>query len=326
MKRRAILRESRLMHAAVGATILAAPASAALADAPHAASAQADGSSPAAKLDARLKAHRLRYGQAVVVYGRAPASEAGQPVALEFAPVGSTSWQQVGAGRIGSRGAFRLSGPLRSSGSVIVTTSAVSAWPAAVAAAAAPASSTRPQRVAVAAGMDLRRHSREVLGQRTIAVRGQLLPHAGGQRVLLQAHEGHRWVTLASGRTRPSGRFVLRFQASLPGQEALRVRFPGDRRNAATQVAAGALTVFHPTIASWYYDGGTTGCGFHAYYGVANVSLPCGAHVSFSYGGRTVTAVVDDRGPYVGGRLWDLNQNTAAALGFAGVGAVWSTR
>ena len=33
-------------------------------------------------------------------------------------------------------------------------------------------------------------------------------------------------------------------------------------------------------------------------------------------GGRTVTAVVDDRGPYVAGREWDLNQNTAAALGF----------
>jgi rare lipoprotein A (peptidoglycan hydrolase) len=42
-------------------------------------------------------------------------------------------------------------------------------------------------------------------------------------------------------------------------------------------------------------------------------------------GGRTVTAVVDDRGPYVGGRQWDLNQNTAGALGFGGVGTVWSS-
>ena len=37
--------------------------------------------------------------------------------------------------------------------------------------------------------------------------------------------------------------------------------------------------------------------------------------MTFSYGGRTVVATVDDRGPYVGGRTWDLNQNTAAALG-----------
>jgi rare lipoprotein A (peptidoglycan hydrolase) len=38
-----------------------------------------------------------------------------------------------------------------------------------------------------------------------------------------------------------------------------------------------------------------------------------------------VTAVVDDRGPYVSGRDWDLNQNTAGALAFDGVGTVWSS-
>jgi rare lipoprotein A (peptidoglycan hydrolase) len=59
--------------------------------------------------------------------------------------------------------------------------------------------------------------------------------------------------------------------------------------------------------------------------GVANKTLPCGTHVTFSYNGRTVTAVVDDRGPFVDGRDWDLNQNTAAALGFGGVDTVWSS-
>jgi rare lipoprotein A (peptidoglycan hydrolase) len=39
-----------------------------------------------------------------------------------------------------------------------------------------------------------------------------------------------------------------------------------------------------------------------------------------------MNAVVDDRGPYVGGREWDFNQNLAAALGFAGVGTVWATQ
>ena len=58
---------------------------------------------------------------------------------------------------------------------------------------------------------------------------------------------------------------------------------------------------------------------------MANRDLPCGTQVTFRYGGRTVTAVVDDRGPYVGGREWDLNQNTAAALGFDGVDTVWSS-
>ena len=102
--------------------------------------------------------------------------------------------------------------------------------------------------------------------------------------------------------------------------------FAGDVRNGSVQGAAGTLTGFTESVASWYNDGGSTACGFHAYYGVANVTLPCGTKVTFHYGGRTVNAVVDDRGPYVGGRRWDLNQNTAAALGFGGVGTVWSSR
>ena len=35
-----------------------------------------------------------------------------------------------------------------------------------------------------------------------------------------------------------------------------------------------------------------------------------------------MTATVDDRGPYVYSRLWDLNQNVAGALGFSGVDTV----
>jgi rare lipoprotein A (peptidoglycan hydrolase) len=88
---------------------------------------------------------------------------------------------------------------------------------------------------------------------------------------------------------------------------------------------AGKVTTFNQSVASWYEDGGSTACGFHAGMGVANKSLPCGTKVTFRYGGHTATATVDDRGPYVGGRTWDLNQNTAGALGFGGVGTVWST-
>jgi rare lipoprotein A (peptidoglycan hydrolase) len=54
--------------------------------------------------------------------------------------------------------------------------------------------------------------------------------------------------------------------------------------------------------------------------------LPCGTKVEFRHDGRSVTATVDDRGPYVGGRDWDLNQNTAGVLGFGGVGQVWSSQ
>lgn len=80
-------------------------------------------------------------------------------------------------------------------------------------------------------------------------------------------------------------------------------------------------------IASWYDDGGTHCCGFYAYYGVADcgymgLCIPQGTRVEFVYGGRRIVATVDDHGPYANGASFDLNQNTAAALGFQGVGTV----
>ncbi len=55
---------------------------------------------------------------------------------------------------------------------------------------------------------------------------------------------------------------------------------------------------------------------------VAHRSLPFGTKIQFEYRGRTCTAVVMDRGPYIGGRTFDLGPGTAKALGFGGVGTV----
>jgi rare lipoprotein A len=155
-----------------------------------------------------------------------------------------------------------------------------------------------------------------------VSVKGRLRPGLRGRKLALQARERGAWRTIARGRTTSRGRFALHYTPQGLGQEALRVDFAGDRKNAATAAQAGSLTVLEPSVASWYEDAGSTACGFHAYYGVANLSLPCGTQVTFRIGGRQVTATVDDRGPYVGGRTWDLNQNTAAALRFAGVATV----
>lgn len=78
-------------------------------------------------------------------------------------------------------------------------------------------------------------------------------------------------------------------------------------------------------LASWYTDDGLhTACGFHAKYGVANRTLPCHTHVTFWHDHHRVKAVVDDRGPYVAGRQWDLDEKTAKALKVAGVSEVWA--
>jgi rare lipoprotein A (peptidoglycan hydrolase) len=69
--------------------------------------------------------------------------------------------------------------------------------------------------------------------------------------------------------------------------------------------------------ASWYsYPPGTsTACGFSSPMGVASRTLPCGTKVRFC-AVRCVVAVVDDRGPYVYSRLWDLSVTLAQAIGF----------
>jgi len=55
---------------------------------------------------------------------------------------------------------------------------------------------------------------------------------------------------------------------------------------------------------------------------VAHRSLPFGTRILFRYKGRSVVAVVRDRGPYVSGRKFDLGPGTAKALHFRGVGRV----
>jgi len=55
---------------------------------------------------------------------------------------------------------------------------------------------------------------------------------------------------------------------------------------------------------------------------VAHKTLPFGTRIQFEYKGRTCIAVVNDRGPFVAGRVFDLGPGTATALGFGGVGTV----
>jgi hypothetical protein len=278
----------------------------------------------------------------VIVHGQAPSSLTEETVALEFAPRsgGARAWQKLSSTRVGGGGHFRLVARLRRSGAIRVvataqpqsqatttTTTATTTIPSATAASQdAGGVSSAPERVTVAAQLRVRPRSLAIYGGGPATVRGRLLPGTGGRHVRLQALRNGHWQTIARGRTSRRGAFAVSFSLAGGGTERLRVEFAGDRGNGPVRASAGSATVYTQSLASWYNDGGNTACGFHAYYGVANVSLPCGTKVNFIYGGHRVTAVVDDRGPYVGGRTWDLNQNTAGALGFGGVGAVWTSQ
>jgi rare lipoprotein A len=319
MHRALRVRELRRARVAIGALIVAIPASAGVATAGKAlADTVAAQPASATSLATHVKSARIAYGQNVVVEGTAPSSSYGHPLQLQFAPAQSTSWSTVTSSTVPSNGRFRLSAPLKRSGLVRV----VAPDSSASGTGASTASSTS-HHVSVAARVRVQPRVINALGGQKVDVRGRLLPAGGGRKVRLEGRAGRGWQVLATTRTGPGGHFVLHYTPLRPGRLQLRVRFSGDRANAPSGARAGELTVFTQSVASWYNDGGTTGCGFHAYYGVANRTLPCGTRVTFLSGGRTVTATVDDRGPYVGGRDWDLNQNTAAALGFGGVGTVW---
>jgi hypothetical protein len=69
-------------------------------------------------------------------------------------------------------------------------------------------------------------------------------------------------------------------------------------------------------IASWYYDAGPTASGRHYQYGFASLMFGSawGKKVLFCYH-HCIVGRLDDHGPYVSGRLFDLNQTLKAATG-----------
>jgi rare lipoprotein A len=317
------LRGMRSLRVLIVAIIVVAAGSAAAVAGVTAAAAQ----TVPAPLTLKLKPGRVAFGHAVSVTGRAAADDAGRAVALQSAARTGAPWHQVATARIGRRGGYRFrvvprtSAVLRAVEAPTATADLASAAMASPGGAATPASPQTPLKVA--ARFAVRRRQYAVLGSGGIRVAGLLMPAASGRTVRLQSHTGRAWHTVARGHTGRRGRFAVRYAPGAGAGRHLRVVFGGDATNARATGSVGSVSVFYRDVASWYDDAGNTACGFHAGLGVANRTLPCGTRVAFHYGGRTVTAVVDDRGPYVGGRNWDLNQNTAGALGFGGAGGVW---
>jgi rare lipoprotein A len=318
------LRRARPRHAAVGAlalgsigTILSATALAPAQAAPQA--------TPAKSPTISVRNPHLDYGESLVVRGRLPRTEAGQPLSLQYARHGR-GWRAVDAMTVAHDGSYRASARLHASGAVRIVGTA-----SAVAAAERSASDSR--RVAVAAELVVARRSHAVQLGGAARVAGTVLPRGGGRHVVVEGHASGRWHAVARTSTRANGHFSARIEARRLGTTALRVRFVGDRKNAESHAVAGSLVVgrpFRPSVASWYGDyGGPLACGGTLgadQLGVANKSLPCGTQVTIRYRGRQVTVPVIDRGPYVGGREWDLTGATARALGFDGVGTVYVNR
>jgi rare lipoprotein A len=316
----------RMAQLTIVATMLALPASAfAFAGATAADSPNHGG------LTIQVRPAQVHVGQAVTISGTTLRAQAGQRVTLQGRIGVASAWRSLQSTTVGPLGRFSFVAHLRRSSLVrVIAGQATRSQSAGVGSGAAPVSTgsgAAVKPVTVTAEVSAHRADHAVLAGGSVAVRGRVLPVAEARSVQLQGHAGRRWQTLATGRTDRSGRFTLGYRAQSGTNRMLRVLFAGDAANARASVAAGTVTVYEPAVASWYYDAGLqTGCGLNARYGVANKTLPCGTKVQLKSGGRTVMATVDDRGPYVSGRTWDLGQSTRAALGFdGGVSTVWAS-
>jgi rare lipoprotein A len=149
-----------------------------------------------------------------------------------------------------------------------------------------------------------------------------------GEIVSLQVAGRRGWSTIARARTGKKGRFELRYVPRRTGSERVRVGFDGDASVRGSHRRLGELNVFRAVEASWYGGGGGLACGgtlTSTTMGVANKTLPCGTLVTLRYDGRSIRVPVIDRGPYVAGREFDLTEAAKQALGFDGVGELWST-
>jgi peptidoglycan lytic transglycosylase len=253
---------------------------------------------------------RVGYGESVTVAGRTGRTAAGHTVRVEYATSGG-GFRPVGSTRSAGDGSFSFALRPRHSGAY----RAVSGGHA-----------TTPRRVTVVARLSGRSSHHVHVGAR-VRVRGALRPGLRGRRVALQLRRHGHWSTVSRARTRRGGRFTARWRASRPGGFRLRVRFGGDGANAAVSATLrGRVYVYRPAQASWY-SGGRTACGKTASIaGVAHKTLPCGTRVRFRYHGHSAVLPVIDRGPFAGGREWDLTAAAKRKLHFGSTGTVWTTR
>ena len=189
---------------------------------------------------------------------------------------------------------------------------------------ATPALAQAPAPAAPAPTLNASMRQHTLIGSK-VRIKGTL---AGpdGQPIVVQRSKGKGWRTVARTKTVNGGHFVTRFAPRNLGRMKIRVLGPGGSKDQSK------ITVYRQAGASWYgpgFYGGHLACGgtlSASKLGVANKTLPCGTKVSLRYKGHAVTVPVIDRGPYVGGRDYDLTPATKNRLHFGSTGTVWSSK
>jgi rare lipoprotein A len=195
---------------------------------------------------------------------------------------------------------------------------------------AAPAAAQTPEQQPATLSVSVRHH---VLSGGVVAARGALSSGEAGRTVIVQVRTRRGWRKVDRTRTGEGGRFRAHWRAGSPGRFRVRARVRATgAAPAVSGRARGRVHVYRKAAASWYgpgFYGRRTACGrtmSPGILGVANKTLPCGTRVTLRYRGRSVTVPVIDRGPYAGGRVYDLTAATKRRLRFGSTGTVLATR
>jgi len=251
------------------------------------------------------------FGKQVQLAGSVP----GQPVTgvgLQFRPAGSADWHAVTQTQTDAAGNYTASVRALRSGTYQAVPS--SGEPSA------------PEKVAVRARTTLRAASHNPLAGQSVRLHGRVLP-AGRRKVKVLTGSG-----VVPTRTDAHGRYSVRWTPAHAGDFRLRALSGANALARSGRSHARKVTAFRGALASWYgpglYGNGVA-CGGTLQpdtMGVANKSLPCGTKLTLRYHGRSVQATVIDRGPYAGGREFDLTEAVKNVLHFPGVGTVLVNR
>ncbi len=190
------------------------------------------------------------------------------------------------------------------------------------------------KRVTVLASLKARTSTRHVLGGRTVARRGRLLPAIRGRRVARsRCAAGAGWRTVDATRTGRGGR-VPRAPGAGPPRAAQAA--PSLRRRPLRRSRGRPLwrvNSYRAGHASWYGPGpvrqqarAAAARSRPARWARPTRRCPVAPRSrSATTGARSRPAVID-RGPYVGGREWDLTEASSAKLASAPPARCWTTR
>jgi rare lipoprotein A len=273
--------------------------------------------------------HAVRYGDRVNLRGRFPGAS-NATVAVAHRSAGRKSFRNVATRRTDERGRWTARVKPRGTG---MWRARLTSVPRKVEAqddplAPAPAAvdpETRAKRVKVRSITRVDAPNHAVAGH-GVRIDGRVRP--GGKRRVLVTVGGKDITT----RTDRRGRFDVNWQAGSTGTRKVKARARGNREAAWSGDRAGKLTVYRKAYASWYGPGlygNRTACGqtlSPGMLGVAHKSMPCGTKLKLRHDGNTVRVRVIDRGPYVGGREFDLTEATRSRLGFGSTGTILTSK